>query len=193
MTSNQKYEGPVDVFIGGAGDFKTKLVKRYQEAFEARHKTRSVFYFEHTQFGQAQSTLDALPAGQDINLIGHSYGAAMAVRLAKNTDKIINTLIGVDPVNKLIVSKGPKVLKDVRRIVMVTATGTENRLYDGNTIALVGRVFGGGVPKTFKHDTALQIHAPFAHYNFEALMEYKDPQGISASRILLEDARDLYV
>ena len=61
MTSDQKYKDPVDFFIGGAGDFKTKLVKRYQEAFEARHKTRSVFYFEHTQFGQAQSTLDALP------------------------------------------------------------------------------------------------------------------------------------
>ena len=193
MTSNQKYEGPVDVFIGGAGDFKTKLVKRYQEAFEARHKTRSVFYFEHTKFGQALSVLNTLPAGQDINLIGHSYGAATAVRLAKNSDKTINTLIGVDPVNKLIVSKGPKVLKDVRRIVMVTATGTENRLYDGNTIALVGRVFGGGVPTSFKHDIALQIHAPFAHYNFDALMEYKNPKGISAAHILLEDARDLHV
>ncbi len=193
MTSDKTYADPIDVFIGGAGDRKTRLVERYQVGFKGGHKDRSVFYFEHTQFGKALSVVNALPPGHQINLIGHSYGAATAVKIAKKTNRTIHAIIGVDPVNKLIFLRGQKMFENVRRVVTIKATGTENRLYDGNFIAQLGRVFGGGVPAIFESPAALEIEAPFAHYNFEALMHHRGQNGLSASSILLNDTREFYV
>jgi len=184
MWSDKNLLKPNDIFIGGAGDHKTRLVEHYQLEFKQQNKDRAVFYFRHTQFRKALSVVNALPADHQINLIGHSYGAATASAIARETDRVINILIGVDSVKKLFFCPDLRTQKSVHQIVHVTATGTENRIYDGNFIAGVGRVFGGGIPAIFKTGMTVQINAPFAHYNFKALMNYENSQAMSASQVL---------
>ena len=103
-------------------------------------------------------------------------------------DRTITRLIGVDPVNKPgggIFGDSPKSLSNVGQIIHVDATGSAGRIDDGNFIRGLGRGVGGGRPDIFKNENTIFIEAPYAHFNFNGLMNHTPIGGQSARDLLL--------
>jgi len=175
-----------DIFVGGAGDRIFKCAKTYVDKFAADHPTRQVIYLPQGSRRQLRQILETLPAGQTINIIGHSWGAAdVAWALAQTgSDCTFDHIIGIDPVGKF--SRHIGETEDLaQKVISVHAVGSEGRLIDGNITARIARQFGAAYPAIFEHPDALKIDAPFAHYDVTRMMRHPDDDGVSVEDRLL--------
>lgn len=176
---------PVDIFIGGCNDPRTRLVADYARAHAARHPHRQTAYFRQSQGRALLRCLRALPRAARITVIAHSWGVPTACRALARADRRVELLVGVDPVNRnpLGLFREPDALPDVRRILHVNAVGAAEHWDDGNAIARLGRFWCGGEPVLFRGAVRERIDAPFPHSCFAEMIAYRPDGGESAADI----------
>jgi pimeloyl-ACP methyl ester carboxylesterase len=91
------------VFIGGAGDATSGIVRSYYNQFIALNPGLIVRYFSWTQYQAVINYLRTVGSAP-ITIVGHSYGAATAVKVTaaapKTLGRNIDLLITVDGVSR---------------------------------------------------------------------------------------------
>lgn len=177
--------GAVDIYFGGAGDGNSNNgpVKYFHENSLLPAGDRLPVYFQQDQGALALAFSRRLDNVRELNLIGHSYGGAAAVQLAKNLQEFgnrqISTLIGVDPVSKPFGSFTPNEnhLSYVDYVVHVDLTGG-GFFNINNFIERNGKRLGGGIPDVFRHSADVRIeHNNFDHAYFFDGFTTSDPTG----------------
>jgi RHS repeat-associated protein len=135
------------VFIGGAGDGSSQIVKSVYQQFMRANPTLPTRYFSWTQAAQVITYLKSV--GTDpITLVGHSYGAATSAGIAARATSLfgrtIDLLVTVDPVSRF--TNAP-----TERFLTAVAAGTDrwvnivaNRkgASGGNFISALGGTWG---------------------------------------------------
>ena len=102
--------GLLDVWIGGADDDSSKIVRRSWGSFSSLNRHRRSEYFEWWQSNDVLKLIaDALAANpcEKINLIGHSLGGSAAWHIAQQLRSgglAPDLLITIDPVGRLVSS-----------------------------------------------------------------------------------------
>lgn len=185
-------DGTITVFIDGAGDQDGPLpvagsgiVEDYAAKYAAENPDRTVAYFGEQQGDTAIFFINnEIASGNDepINIIGMSYGAATAVRVAKGVDGTVDTLIGVDPVGKPGIPNTTSASTNVRRVIEVRNDGRGS--LGGELAETFGKAFGG-VPDAFE-ETQFTITTPYGHEVFGPAFEHDQLPWGSAKRIVDE-------
>ncbi len=171
----------LDIIIGGAGDRVFGCARRYFELFRREHPERDVVYLTQGRRRQLRALADA--AQGEVNLIGHSWGAADASWLVRTVPRAWGAVIGVDGVAKP--GRWRPCTPDARAVVSVRGTGSEGRISDGNLTAWMGRGIGHAFPEAFRCEGVTRIDAPFAHYDMTRMMRWMGESGQSAEDVLL--------
>lgn len=187
-------EGPVDIYFGGAGDSQSEIVKRTYDINYDEHPERLPLYFQQDQGKLSLAFARRIGGARELNLIGHSYGGAAAAQLAKRLqqfdDRRVDTLIGIDPVGKVLGAHTPgdNRLDNVDYVVHVDLNGGGffNR---NNIIERAGKFGGGGIPDVFQHSADVRIAHKLDHAGFYRGFTRPDPTGsVSVASITSEGA-----
>jgi pimeloyl-ACP methyl ester carboxylesterase len=122
-------------------------------------------YFAGGHRYQISEAIRTTPAGEPINIIGHSLGGAEGIRQANWTDRRINNLITIDPVDL----PGRAVdsdlsISNVQRWTNVTANPVERNWSD--TIASIG----GKVDEAVTSQANVNVSSPANHGDFETML-----------------------
>lgn len=88
-----------DIYIGGADDDDSGVVRRYANEQRRQHPQRDVRYYEWWDLRGIANAINTTPREAPLNVIGHSMGGAEAIRQAAATRRRIDRLITIDPVN----------------------------------------------------------------------------------------------
>ena len=94
--------GLIEIYVGGAGDRATGIVKGYAEIAGGE-------YFSWDQASSIRDFIRNLPADEPVHLIGHSYGANTAAHVALALCRVegalgcrkFDSLTTVDPVSRM--------------------------------------------------------------------------------------------
>jgi RHS repeat-associated protein len=93
--------GNTDLYIGGANDDDSRIVRIYADAQARAHPDRVVRYFTWNQREQFREALyDAQVTNEPVNVIAHSWGTRTAMSVLHDTQVRVDTLITVDPVSQ---------------------------------------------------------------------------------------------
>src|ERR1700761_383742 len=125
-------DGLRDIFVGGAGDDTSAIVKGYYSAYHATHLDSAYYSWEELDaiVKDINNTKDDNP----INLIGHSYvGDAAAAAALKNCGRV-NLLITLDTVGRFHLRNMSEVRDSVKTWIDVGGS----MLNGGNFIAGLG-------------------------------------------------------
>lgn len=172
---------PAELYIGGAADEASRLVLGYSEARRRllEPKGWQVRYFPHYRIPEALAFARAMAGeGRPLGLIGHSWGADGALRLARRLETDV-LLIGADPVAKpalpLALWQGRP--EAARTLVHVDAVAeTRDR---SDHVKTMGYLAGGGVHRAWREADHI-IPTRLNHWNFAGMMAAKGPDGRSA-------------
>lgn len=178
----------VVVFVGGGGDrwlngpvsqfFRTTQDSPNFAGVETRH-------FDHDHQGRIERFIRAQPQGTSVRLIGHSWGANTAAKVAGNLGRdglSVDMLVTVDPVGNNDAERPAAIQAaraGARRWINVRATGG-SLLDPDNLVAAAGGAWGRdaqGVADEF-------IEAPVSHAAFGRMLGARLPNG----RTLVEEA-----
>ena len=151
--------GLVDIYVGGARDGTTKIVRSWVDKNAVGSQ-----YFEWTQGSQLSAFISSVPAGEPINLYGHSYGGDTAAWAAIRAAGRVNSLTTLDPVS-LIQPDFKKLKCSVGTWRNVNAAPSQRDRTD--TIASLGGKWGAG-PRGFATSYA---EANVNHGDFGGLMK----------------------
>ncbi len=173
---------PLDIIIGGAGDRVFGCARRYFELFRSAQPEREVIYLTQGKRRQLRAIATAAQ-GREVNLIGHSWGAADVSWLIRTSPREWGVVIGVDGVAKP--GRWRPFSPKARAVVSVRGTGSEGRISDGNLTAWMGRGIGHAFPEAFRCEGVTRIDAPFAHYDMTRMMRWQGANGVSAEDVLL--------
>ena len=88
-----------DIYIGGASDARTRIVARYADNQRLANPGRDIRYYSWQRYQEVRRAIASTPAGEPVNVIGHSLGGAAAIREADNASRQIDNLITIDPVD----------------------------------------------------------------------------------------------
>ncbi|MFN4024212.1 MAG: hypothetical protein ACK4MQ_05235 [Hyphomonas sp.] len=172
---------PAELYFGGAADESSRLVLGYCEARRriAEPSGRLVRYFPHYQLpAAARFAAEAQGDGRPLILIGHSWGADAALRLARRLARPA-LLVGADPVAK----PAPPFnfwqgRPDTARFILHVDAAAEapDR---SDRVKAVGYWTGGGVPRAYREADA-RISTRLNHWNFAGMMVARGEDGRSA-------------
>lgn len=182
---------PAELYFGGAADESSRLVLSYSEARRrtAEPAGRIVRYFAHYQLPAAARFADeAERDGRGLILIGHSWGADAALRLARRLARPA-LLIGADPVAKpaAALSFWQGRPSAARFILHVDAAAEAPDRSD--YVKAAGYWTGGGVPRAYREADA-RISTRLNHWNFAGMMAAKGEDGRSAEDWLTAPGHD---
>jgi RHS repeat-associated protein len=185
-------DGETDIYIGGAGDSQTEIVKDYAAA-QTSGGDRAIGYFNHgDKSGIVAFAKQNAGNGEPLNIIGHSYGASTAVSAAKALAKdgvTVDNLVGVDGVKKPF-QRGAlgEAESSVGKVVGVNSTGAGTR---GDAVEGAGKALGaittlgGGAPVAFKQGNAdVSITTGANHADFSRAITTPGGDGLSAKDII---------
>jgi pimeloyl-ACP methyl ester carboxylesterase len=168
-----------EIYFGGAGDSYSQLVASYAAA-RARvfaGPKHAVHYFTHRQALAARNQAEtSFARGFTLVLIGHSWGADVALGVSAQIAADVALLVGIDPVGRSLRIK-PTRPGNVARLIHVDALpNTPDR---SDIVKSIGRLIGG-VPRAYR-DAEIQIPTRFNHAEFAAMMRCKGGDGRSAA------------
>ena len=149
---------------------------------------RVVRYFPHYKAVAALELARSVSAdGQPLALIGHSWGADAALRVARRLEGDV-FLIGADPVAKpsLPLSSWQGRPASARFVVHVDAVAAAPDRSD--RVKSFGYLAGGGVHRAWR-EADVTIPTGLNHWNFAGMMAAKGPDGKSAEDWLAGLAR----
>lgn len=159
----------VTLYFGGAGDDRSGIVRHFHDH---RPPVRGVHrrYFLHHQGYEARKHVQALArSGAAVILVGHSWGADAAARVAARADVPVDLLIGVDPVAKLAsrLSRATARAPTTRQVITVDGGGDIHGW--GDIVKNIGIVIGGGWPEVFDTPDII-IRARHRHDDFAQML-----------------------
>ncbi len=166
-------------FVGGAGDARFGIVRKFQEGNAAPAPGVITKYYSHENMEQILNDIRVQSPETRIVLVGHSWGGDTAARVAAQLGaegRPVDLLATIDPVGNGN-SEGffNRVRAGSREWINVQATGGSWNDRD-NLIARLGNRYGSG-PQRFADQ---HISAPFGHGAFNALVRYRGADGRSA-------------
>ncbi|GAA0687565.1 alpha/beta fold hydrolase [Dyella marensis] len=94
-------DGLRDIFVGGADDASSGIVKGYYDSYSKSHPDSAYYSWKQLDdiVKDINNTAKNSP-GDPINLIGHSYGGDTAAAAALQACGKVNLLITIDPVSR---------------------------------------------------------------------------------------------
>ncbi|PKP81744.1 MAG: hypothetical protein CVT79_08265 [Alphaproteobacteria bacterium HGW-Alphaproteobacteria-18] len=172
---------PAELYLGGAADESSRLVLSYAQARRQMMEPsgRVVRYFPHYRTMAAlELARSVLADGHRLALIGHSWGADAALRVARQLEGDV-VLIGADPVAKpafplSFLHGRPASARFVLHVDAVAAAPDRS-----DHVKAFGYLAGGGVHRAWR-EADLTIPTGLNHWNFAGMMCAKGPDGISA-------------
>ena len=171
--ANGQVPNQANIFVGGADD-KGGIVGNHPVLNSDslnKNTAGNNYYATHDQLDQINAQIAQLPSDQQVNLIGHSWGATTAAQAAVDNAGRINTLVTVDPVG-YIHPDYATIGSSVNNWVNVNATGgsfTEG----SNFVAGLGNYWGD----TANGYANTPIEAPVIHANFDGMMKTPSAGG----------------
>jgi pimeloyl-ACP methyl ester carboxylesterase len=166
--------GMLDVYIGGGGDDGwSKIVEDYADQQKSEGGRTVAYFGEHERELATNFINDAIASGsaEPINIIGHSWGAATAVEVARGVNGKVDTLVGIDPVGKPNIPNSTSAPGNVGNVVWVDNRGPSDL---GSAIAEFAGKASGAVPDAFE-EAPIQITNEFGHAEFERA--YQESEG----------------
>jgi len=170
-----------EIYIGGAADERSRLVLGYAQARRRLMAPagRGVQYFPHYRTAAALELAQRmLGGGHTLAMIGHSWGADAALRVARRLEGEV-LLIGVDPVAKpalpLSFLQGrPAAARFVLHVDAVAEAPDRS-----DRVKAFGYLAGGGVHRAWQ-EADETIATRLNHWNFEGMMAARGAGGRSA-------------
>jgi uncharacterized protein RhaS with RHS repeats len=167
-----------DVYIGGASDARTEIVRSYVQQQRALHPGRDIQYYEWSDLRGISRAINTAPIGLPLNVIGHSLGGAEAIRQADETHHPITNLITIDPVDLPGESVTPPSLDNVRSWGNITS---DVPLTDYDASDAIARM-GGRVDEDILRGAGINATTQLHHGDFEGMMrQLHAPQAIDNS------------
>jgi len=182
VTATPNKRGITELYIGGAGDTRTRLVAAYADerqrkfAHQAHHDAH---YFPHYASRRIHhiARRDA-EIGRKLVLIGHSWGGDTALRVLKAMRPIsVDLLVCVDPVPKSRLNP-PPMPRNADMIIHVDARPSYPNRSD--QVKGMGQWFGGTLHRRLSAAHALII-ADLNHFAFAKMMFAPGEDGLSAA------------
>ncbi len=181
-TATPNRRGVTELYIGGAGDTRTRLVAAYADerrrklAHQAHHDAH---YFPHYASRRIQhiARRDA-EIGRRLVLVGHSWGGDTALRVLKAMRPIsVDLLVCIDPVPKSRLNPPPRP-RNADMIIHVDARPSYPNRSD--QVKGMGQWFGGTLHRRLSAAHAL-IVADSNHFAFSQMMFTSGEDGLSAA------------
>jgi pimeloyl-ACP methyl ester carboxylesterase len=179
--------GVAEVYIGGAADSQSRIVVSYVEARQrairesAAQGSRTAAWFAHYDLdGVAAHCRAALAHGNEIALIGHSWGSDTALRVAHQLRGPVALMAGVDPVMRPggLFSRTSDRPDDVRLVIHVDARPQQFDRSD--FVKATGVVLGGGLANAYR-TADVRIRTELNHWAFAGMMSCKGADGVSVA------------
>lgn len=167
-----------DIFVGGFGDSRSQIVQGYYATYHQHHPDSA--YYQWTQQSAIEQDINSTPAGDPVNLIGHSYGGDTAAAAALNTCGRVNLLITIDPVSRFHYRGMQNIANAVNNWVDVNAQGG-SPFQPSNFIAGIGGAWNGspnGIANTYMQDDLVN------HEDFSQMMNASGPGVSSPAQVL---------
>ncbi|MAA80929.1 MULTISPECIES: alpha/beta fold hydrolase [unclassified Hyphomonas] len=186
-TATLNRRGTSEIYIGGAGDTRTRLVAAYAEARQrdfAHEAHHDAHYFPHYALRRILNLArQHADAGRTLILVGHSWGGDTALRVLKALQpRRVDLLVCVDPVPKSRLNP-PPTPRNARRIIHVDARPSHPNRSD--QVKEMGQWFGGTLRRRLSSaDT--RIVADLNHFAFAQMMLAPGEDGLSAAHHINE-------
>lgn len=172
---------PAELYIGGAADEASRLVLGYAQARRRllEPKGLQVRYFPHYRIPEALTFARAMAGdGRPLALIGHSWGADGALRVARRMDRDV-LLIGADPVAKPALPLALWQARPEAARIMVHVDAAAEAPDRSDHVKAMGYLTGGGVHRAWRQ-ADYTIPTRLNHWNFAGMMAAKGADGRSA-------------
>ena len=173
--------GVTEIYIGGAGDTRTRLVATFAETRQrmfAHDAHRKAHYFPHYAPHRClKCARQAVAAGRRLLIVGHSWGGDTALRVLRSLNpEFVDLLVCVDPVPKSRLNP-PPTPRNARHIIHVDARPT--RPNQSDSVKDLGQWIGGTLHRRLAI-AHTQIVADLNHFAFAQMMASPDDNGLSA-------------
>ena len=185
-----------EIYIGGAADGQSRIVASFVKARQRllldsgnRHGRTAAWFAHYDIDGTTAHCMAALSRGDDIALVGHSWGSDAALRVAHQLNGKIGLLAGVDPVMRpgSVFSRASRRPDNAALLVHVDAS--PRQLDRSDIVKATGIVLGGGVADAYR-SADVTIRTELNHWAFADMMAAPGLDGVSLSeRILKADWR----
>lgn len=172
---------PAELYIGGAADEASRLVMSYAQARRRLLEPRGweIRYCPHYRIPQALDfARDMAGEGRPLALIGHSWGADAALRIARRLDREV-LLIGADPVAKPALPPALWQARPAAAQIMVHVDAVAEARDRSDHVKTMGYLAGGGVHRAWR-EADHTILTRLNHWNFAGMMAAKGADGRSA-------------
>jgi pimeloyl-ACP methyl ester carboxylesterase len=177
--------GVAEVYIGGAADGQSRIVasfvtarQRFLHASGNRHGRTAAWFAHYDVDGATSHCMTALTRGDEIALVGHSWGSDAALRVAHQLNGTIALLAGVDPVMRpgSVFSRASRRPGNAPLVVHVDAR--PRRLDRSDFVKATGVVLGGGVADAYR-SADVTIRTELNHWAFADMMAAPGLDGVS--------------
>ena len=177
--------GVAEIYIGGAADGTSRIVASFVTArqrilFESSNRpSRTAAWFAHYDVdGATAHCMAALSRGDDIALVGHSWGSDAALRVAHQLNGTVGLLAGVDPVMRpgSIFSRASRRPDNAALVVHVDAR--PRHIDRSDIVKATGVVLGGGVANAYR-SADVMIRTELNHWAFADMMTAPGLDGVS--------------
>ena len=184
--------GVADVYIGGAADGQSRLVANYvrerQRLLQARSLDhfRTASWFAHYDTDAVRAHCDAaLARGEQIVLVGHSWGSDTALRAAHMLHGPIALLAGVDPVMRPGTLFSNVTHRPANAEMVVYVDARPKQMDHSDLVKATGVILGGGLAPAFRV-ADVTIPATLNHWAFSEMMATASPAGLTLDQMILE-------
>ena len=177
--------GVAEIYIGGAADGQSRIVASFVTArqrlmYESgnRHGRTAAWFAHYDVDGATAHCLAALSRGDDIALVGHSWGSDAALRVAHQLNGRIGLLAGVDPVMRpgSVFSRASRRPTNAALVVHVDAR--PRRIDQSDIVKATGVVLGGGLADAYR-SADVMIRTELNHWAFADMMAAPGLDGVS--------------
>ena len=174
-----------EIYIGGAADGQSRIVASFVTARQRlllesgnRHGRTAAWFAHYDVDGAAAHCMAAMSRGDDIALVGHSWGSDAALRVAHQLNGTIGLLAGVDPVMRpgSVFSRASRRPDNAALVVHVDAS--PRRLDRSDIVKATGVVLGGGVADAYR-SADVTIRTELNHWAFADMMAAPGLDGVS--------------
>ena len=174
-----------ETYIGGAADGQSRIVASFVTARQRllleggnRHGRTAAWFAHYDVDGAAAHCMAAMSRGDDIALVGHSWGSDAALRVAHQLNGTIGLLAGVDPVMRpgSVFSRASRRPDNAALVVHVDAS--PRRLDRSDIVKATGVVLGGGVADAYR-SADVTIRTELNHWAFADMMAAPGLDGVS--------------
>lgn len=164
--------GKRDIYIGGGWDGKSRIVQSYAARQMALHPNRDIQYFSWRDTDAIRTAVFNTPAGEPLNVIGHSLGGGEGMRQHGLNYKSIDTLVTIDPVDAPFNAIDAPTANNIDAKNWINVTANPSSLDRSDVIAAIG----GKVSPERTSGADSQVNSSAHHREFGRMMQESGAQ-----------------